>query len=360
MSDHRSLNLNSNEETSPQTVLRNIQIEEYSFSGPKPGPHLVICARIHGDEPSGERAARLIIDELAFGKIKLDAGRVTIFPVANPLAKHRGVRYVDVDANRDIGDSAGLIDFVSLVQDYPAADCEVLNYVPEQIIRSALGRRLQAISQQALNGDAQPWHFLDLHSVATPGEAHVIVSDEADDLAAAENVGLRRIYSGWRESRLKLEQEDLSALKLDEQGNERFCNAAIYAAKAAGAQTSICVEAGQHTDGRSILTAYDAIRSALSFHGISEDYDRPVRASFTKVAFQQVLIKRDDSEHLIGINQGGQVLKPGQLILRGGSREIRVPDTVPDNHVWVIAHPKLDAPTGHHLGYLSLEQRSFV
>jgi predicted deacylase len=60
----------------------------------EPGPTVAILGGIHGDETAGVH----IIDSLQ-KTLAVDCGRV-ILALGNPLAVHRGVRYVDQDLNR--------------------------------------------------------------------------------------------------------------------------------------------------------------------------------------------------------------------------------------------------------------------
>ncbi len=306
--------------------------ESHRFKTGVPGPHLVVTARIHGNEPSGEIAVRRIIQEIQDGELALTRGRLTVYPVLNPLAKEKNVRGIWIDANRNI-----------------AVHGERDVSTPEHAIRSALFTEfVQHDFAASINDYA--WHVLDLHSVPLPGEAHLILSDGPKDLAFAQALGPYPVYRNWRGAQLKVDAHDLHALGHTRDEHTAFTAAIIYGARDQGAASAVCLEAGQDDDPKAPQRAYQAIRNALAYHGLIPAAVKHFGLA-KQVVFERVLIRRSEHEQLVDITEDAQRVKPGQVILRGDTREVRVPE---EDRNWIIAHP-IRAEVGRHCGFLAYE-----
>ena len=312
------------------------QLERHVFRAAEPGPTLVVTARIHGNEPSGEIAARRVIDEISSGNLQLQRGQLIIYPVLNPFAKERNVRGVWIDTNRAITPRAKTLAAVA---------------TPEHGLRANIVDELQKANILSQDFGSE-WHALDLHSVPKDGEAHTILSEGKHDLALAYVIGAPTIYSGWRTAYQKVDEADLVALGHSRQEHNDFTTALIYAARDLGAKSSVCLESGQDDHPSSVAWAYQGIRNALNYFGIT---DAPLanqlggNQHITQTVFDQVLIRRNESEKLVGITQDAQPVKPGQTILAGATREVTVPNV---DRNWHIAHP-IDADVGRHCGFLA-------
>lgn len=309
-----------------------IQLEKHIFKGDAEGPDLVIGARIHGDEPSGEIAIRKVIRELQDGNLQLARGRVILWPVLNPLAKDRNVRGVWGDTNRDITD-------------------RVAGSTPEDAIRRVIVQKLKNLASQAKRRQ-QSWHLLDLHSVPLPGKAHAILSEGPKDLAFARVLGVDTVYNGWRTAQLRIDAKDLEVLGKTRENHHDFTSALVYAARDAGAASSVCLESGQNDDPGSVQTAYQAIRNSLRFFRLTNEtkFPFPTRTEIRQISFEQVLIRRDASEHLVDIFGDAQPVNQGQVVLEGASRQVCVPA---EHGRWIVAHPIPNALPGRHIGFLA-------
>ncbi|REK10002.1 MAG: succinylglutamate desuccinylase [Planctomycetota bacterium] len=73
------------------------EIANVVFTGSQPGPHLLITAGVHGDEFEGMAAVWRLIARFSATEsgVELGAGTLTLVPVVNEQAFHRGTRTAD-------------------------------------------------------------------------------------------------------------------------------------------------------------------------------------------------------------------------------------------------------------------------
>ena len=57
-----------------------------AYAGTRSGTRLVVLGAVHGDETCGTRAIERLAAELDAGTLRIESGRLTLVPVANPLA----------------------------------------------------------------------------------------------------------------------------------------------------------------------------------------------------------------------------------------------------------------------------------
>lgn len=75
-------------------------IKRVEYRAVRPGRHLVVLGRIHGNEPCGAEGIEKVIRELDAGKLALTSGRLTLLPCCNPLAQKGDRRFVEKNLNR--------------------------------------------------------------------------------------------------------------------------------------------------------------------------------------------------------------------------------------------------------------------
>lgn len=191
-----------------------------SFAAPTPGPHTVVCALMHGNEPCGAVA----IDALYRLGVRPQRGRLTLafvnvdayrgFDPANPFAS----RFVDEDMNRVWADA---------VLDSGRSSSEL--------------RRARAL--RPLFADAD--RLVDLHSM-TSGTEPLILSGRT---ARARALGRALGYPGW----VVADSGHSAGLRLID---------GTGFADPAGERTALLIECGQHWLAR---TAAVALESCLRF-----------------------------------------------------------------------------------------------
>ncbi|MEO9455040.1 succinylglutamate desuccinylase/aspartoacylase family protein [Chromobacterium phragmitis] len=74
----------------------------HRYQALKEGPALIVTGAVHGNEVCGAIAIRRLMAELEQGARKLAAGRLTLVPVANPLAYRLGQRGGERNLNRNL------------------------------------------------------------------------------------------------------------------------------------------------------------------------------------------------------------------------------------------------------------------
>ncbi len=76
------------------------QLHWQSWAALAPGPALIVLGAVHGNEACGAHAIAHTIADLHAGRLRLARGRLTLVPVANPLAFQQGTRGGERNLNR--------------------------------------------------------------------------------------------------------------------------------------------------------------------------------------------------------------------------------------------------------------------
>lgn len=243
--------------------LKSVQLERYDFRSIINGPHLIVTARIHGDEPSGEFAARKLISELIDddNPLRLKRGSITLFPVVNQPAAFLDRRGVTRDGNRHVHKAILLPSGATLD--------------PEAKINDAIAHEFRRQRLRNILPFSQKWHFIDLHDYPTPGgDPHVVVGQAKGDVQAAQSIGLDTIVTNWREAQTdQLNNVELKAIGRSRKDQERHTTTAIYAAAQHGAASAICIESGSCADtvgkSKARAVAYEAFTQSRGRFGIN-------------------------------------------------------------------------------------------
>jgi predicted deacylase len=274
----------------------------WHFSGPAPGPHVVVMALIHGNEIAGAVA----LDHMLRSKPAPLRGKLTIgfanldaydrFDPAHPTAS----RYVDEDMNR-LWDAAALDG-------------------PRQSIELARARAIRKVIDQA---DI----LLDLHSMLWPSEALILSGPSARGRALGMSIGT-------------------PSLVVADHGHASGRRLIDYApfAEPGFQPAAILVEAGQHWKISTINTMEAAIAGVLSVTGLGPP--PPNRAALPQPRFAEVTMAVTASSGGFAFVQnfrGGDVVaRQNTLIATDGATEIRTPH---DDCLLVM--PSLRPSRGH-------------
>ena len=76
------------------------QLHWQSWTALAPGPALIVLGAVHGNEVCGAHAIARTIADLHAGRLQLARGRLTLVPVANPLAFRQATRGGERNLNR--------------------------------------------------------------------------------------------------------------------------------------------------------------------------------------------------------------------------------------------------------------------
>lgn len=220
----------------------------HAFESVEPGPRLIVLGGVHGDETCGTVGIERVLAELDGGALRLARGRLTLVPVANPLACALGRREGERNLNRSFRPSAAPADH----------EARLTNLLCPLLDRH----------------DA----LLDLHSFQSAGEAFAMIGprDNAGVLEPfarareegrlALHLGTPRVVEGWL---------DIYADSLAERaGGAAPGDAALafgwgtneYMRSRGG--YGVTLECGQHRDPAAPEVAYRAIHAALRLLGL--------------------------------------------------------------------------------------------
>ena len=287
----------------------------------EPGPALIIMGAVHGNEVCGAHACAALMEDLDAGRLTLTRGRLTVVPVANPLAFARGTREGEGNLNR--------------------------RFVPQPAPASNEARLAAQLAPLLGRHDA----LLDLHSFHTPGAPFAMVGPldnagtrepfarAAEEMALACALGAPRVVQGW------LEVYDQAARARGEQPGDEGIGTNEYMRRCGG--YAVTLECGLHTDAAAITVARRAIDGALAHLGVAA---LPAPAPFAgQVArLRRVVLREAAGDALARDWHSFAPVRTGELIARRASgAELRAPF---DGCV-LFPHP--EAAVGEEFFYLA-------
>ncbi len=297
-------------------------LQWHTWASLTPGPALVVMGAVHGNETCGAYAILRAVDDLQHGRLLLRRGRLTLVPVANPLAFGQKTREGERNLNRRFMPRAEPEDYEDRIT------CQLAPLLADH--------------------DA----LLDLHSFHTPGEPFAMVgprnnqgtrepfgrAEEEGELARA--LGVDKVVEGW------LDVYDRAARArgepLDEEGvgtNEYMRSQGGYA---------VTIECGQHEDPKAVRAAERAIRGALALLGMA-DVPAPARYDGPAARLQDVVLRESPDDRLARHWSSFDMVRAGELIAqRADGRELRA------SHDMTLLFPYPDAGVGQEWFYLAV------
>ena len=243
----------------------------HSWAALAPGPSLLVLGAVHGNEVCGAHAVVRAIDDLTHGRLVLTRGRLTLVPVANPLAFRNNTREGERNLTRRF---------------LPRGD--------PQDYEDRITRRLAPLLAQH---DA----LLDLHSFHTPGDPFAMVGPRdnpgprepfaraAEEMALARALGAQQVVEGW------LEVYDRAALARGELPGDEGIGTNEYMRSQGG--DAVTIECGQHEDPEAIEVAQQAIHGALAHLGLAH-VPAPARFSGPAARLTEVVLRRSPRDQL--------------------------------------------------------------
>lgn len=215
----------------------------HTWAALAPGPALVVLGAVHGNEVCGPQAIARAADDLVHGRLALTRGRLTLVPVANPLAFRQNTRGGERNLNR--------------------------RFVPRPEPRDYEDRVTRQFAPLLAAHDA----LLDLHSFHTPGEPFAMVGPRdnagprepfaraAEEMALARALGARLVVQGW------LEVYDRAARARGEPPGDDGIGTNEYMRSQGG--YAVTIECGQHEDPEAVEVAGRALLGALAHLGMA-------------------------------------------------------------------------------------------
>ncbi len=293
----------------------------HSWAALAPGPALLVLGAVHGNEVCGAHAIVRLIDALNQGRLALRRGRLTLVPVANPLAFRRNTREGERNLNR--------------------------GFLPRPDPLDYEDRVTQQLAPLLARHDA----LLDLHSFHTPGEPFAMVGPRnnrgarepfaraAEEMALARALGAPQVVEGW------LEVYDRAARARGQTPGMEGIGTNEYMRSQGG--YAVTLECGQHQDPAAIEVAWQALQGALAHLGLAE-VAAPARFAGAAARLTDVVLRESPQDRLVRDWHSFDALQAGDLI---GVRADGTPVTALRDGCVLFPHP--DAEAGREWFYLA-------
>lgn len=293
----------------------------HTWAALAPGPSLVVLGAVHGNEVCGAHAIVRAIDDLTHGRLRLLRGRLTLVPVANPLAFAQATREGERNLNRRF-----------LPQPEP------------QDYEDRITRQLAPLL-------AQHEVLLDLHSFHTPGDPFAMVGPRnnsgarepfaraAEEMALARALGAQQVVEGW------LEVNDRAAGLRGELPDDEGIGTNEYMRSQGG--YAVTIECGQHEDPEAIDVATRAIHGALAHLELAH-VPAPPRFAGPAARLKDVVLRESPADRLAQDWHSFDAVQAGDVIAH---RADGTPVAAPYDGCVLFPHP--EAEVGQELFYLA-------
>ena len=233
-----------------------------TYASPHPGPKLIVLGAVHGNETCGTRAIEAVIAAFDAGELRLQAGRLTLVPIANPLAYAEGRRAGDRNLNRKLGPTA-------VPQEY---EDHVANWLCPLLAEHEVLLDLHSFKSPGL-----PFAFIGPRDNAGPLEAF---AQAAREEAIALRLGVGRIVDGWLETYATgVARRQALAASLPEANldlDPRYGIGTTEYMRSVGG-CAVTLECGRHDDPAAPEVGRRAIVHTLAHLGLVDAPDPPMR-----------------------------------------------------------------------------------
>ena len=293
----------------------------HTWAALAPGPSLVVLGAVHGNEVCGAHAIVRAIDDLTHGRLRLLRGRLTLVPVANPLAFAQATREGQRNLNR--------------------------RFLPQPDPQDYEDR----ITRQLAPLLAQHEVLLDLHSFHTPGDPFAMVGPRnnsgarepfaraAEEMALARALGAQQVVEGW------LEVYDRAAGLRGELPDDEGIGTNEYMRSQGG--YAVTIECGQHEDPEAIDVATRAIHGALAHLELAH-VPAPPRFAGPAARLKDVVLRESLADRLAQDWHSFDAVQAGDVIAH---RADGTPVAAPYDGCVLFPHP--EAEVGQELFYLA-------
>ena len=299
-------------------------LQWHTWASLNPGPALVVLGAVHGNEQSGATAIARTIHDFQTGRRVLLRGRVTLVPIANPLAFAQNTREGERNLNR--------------------------RFLPREQPQDYEDRITRQLAPLLAAHDA----LLDLHSFHTPGVPFAMVGPRnnsgprepfaraAEEMALARALGAPQVVEGW------LEVYDRASQARGEPPDDEGIGTNEYMRSQGG--YAVTLESGQHEDPQAVEVAYQAIHGALRHLGLA---DVPAPAPFTGLAtgLKDVVLRESPDDRLARDWRSFDPINAGELIgVRADGTHVLAP------YAGCVLFPFPEAEVGGEWFYLAAPQ----
>jgi predicted deacylase len=306
--------------TAPMPPFKSI-----SYASTAPGARLVVLGAVHGDETCGTRAIERVAREIDAGELVLAAGRLTLVPVANPLAYAQGRRSGDRNLNRKLAPT-----------DTPR---EYEDHVANWLCPLLAAHEV----------------LLDLHSFRAPGVPFVFIGpgdnaamlepffQAAREEALALRLGVGRVVDGWLATyaegvaRRRALAAALPDAKLDL--DPRYGIGTTEYMRSVGGW-AVTLECGRHDDPQAPEVAYRAIVATLAHLGLVDAPDPAPAEAIEMLSLCEVVDKLHVDDAFAGAWRSFDPVAAGTLI---GTRHDGAEVLAPFDATIVFPNPAAEA-----------------
>lgn len=259
-----------------------------SWAALQPGPALIVLGSVHGNEVCGAHAIARAMAALDAGHIRLLRGRLTLVPVANPLAFAQGSRSGQRNLNR--------------------------HFQPRPDPQDNEDRLVHQLAPLLAGHDA----LLDLHSFHTPGQPFAMVGPlnnsgprepfaRADEeMALARALGAPHLVQGW------LQVYDRAARARGQTPGTEGMGTNEYMRSQGG--YAVTIECGLHHDPAAIDVAWQAIAGALTHLGLAHMAEAPTPYGGPAARLRDVVLRESGGDTLARHWLSFDTVQAGQLI----------------------------------------------
>ena len=296
-------------------------LQWHTWTSLNPGPALVVLGAVHGNEQSGATAIARTLHDFQTGRRVLLRGRVTLVPIANPLAFAQNTREGERNLNR--------------------------RFLPREQPQDYEDR----ITRQLAPLLAQHEVLLDLHSFHTPGDPFAMVGPRnnsgarepfaraAEEMALARALGAQQVVEGW------LEVYDRAAGLRGELPDDEGIGTNEYMRSQGG--YAVTIECGQHEDPEAIDVATRAIHGALAHLELAH-VPAPPRFAGPAARLKDVVLRESPADRLAQDWHSFDAVQAGDVIAH---RADGTPVAAPYDGCVLFPHP--EAEVGQELFYLA-------
>ena len=310
-----------------------------AYAGRRDGVRLIVLGAVHGNETCGTRAIGRLIAEIDAGALSIDAGRLTLVPVANPMAYAAHRRTGDRNLNRKLAPTATPREF----------EDHVANWLCPLLAANEV--------------------LLDLHSFSSPGTPFVFLGPADNDgplepfaqagreEALARRLGVGRAVDGWLDTYAAgvARRQGLAAslpgatLDLD----PRYGIGTTEYMRSTGG-CALTLECGQHDDPAAPAVAYRAILATLAHLRLIDRAD-PAPAPLEALRLCEVVDKLDAGDSFVRAWTSFDPVAAGDTI---GTRHDGAPVTAP--FAGRIVFPNPSCAAGQEWFYLAKASSRFT
>jgi len=310
------------------------QLRIHQFAGLAQGPRLIVLGAVHGSETCGTRGIERVLADLESGGLEIARGTLTLVPVTNPLAYHKGERNGERNLNRNLRPTDTPQDFEDRVAN---ALCPLL---------------------------AQHDVLLDLHSFQSPAEPFAMVgpqnnqrslepfSQAALEEALAARLGVDRIVDGWLSTYAVGVQQRLARTAPTERAGLLSTDPSYGVGTTEFMRTqggyAVTLECGQHADPQASDVAYRAIRNTLAHLGLTDVSPPEARAGLEWLRLALVVDRLHADDAFTRVWSSFDLVQAGECI---GTRHDGTPVRAATDGYIVFPNPR--ALPGNEWFYLA-------